>query len=732
MATFHDNQRPRPSAQSDNPPDGYFDGFEPDYDKTVRDRVESILRRKWLVLAVIAIGLCATVYLVSRRPPKYFSIATVTLLDPAERHIYGPDSRTESGYKYYKSYIFFRTNTLKEILNSIRVRGAVEDYVRERAAHGTDAAVGRTSPVEERIPEKLSLPIAIPPAFCVALKDRPEIVLSTMSTDPHLAAWSLEGYLNVVGEYYQEKKRADALKAKAWLHVELVEAEKNLSKSKASVLELAEQEGYLSGERGEGLPEDSTERWLQRLRSSLVGPTGTDAAESAFASGQDQPRDGRTIGALKQRLVALEARYGQLGQTYDADSVKMAALRKKMDFLRNTISEHEQDAASSAENLRHQEEARLKEEIEKAEDDLTRVRALGPQHRFLTMELQSDELLYDLLLSEYKKATQRAESESNDFTVTHAPTTDVVPPRYLRQITIGFGASTIAAILLALLLDGIDPSLRGARDIQRQFRCRILGSIPDLDQTHGWNPPGGAASRYEFLAHHDPRSPIYEAVRNVESSILLSDYGRPIRSIVISSSIPGEGKTLIAVSLAAVLSLDPTKRVLLLDADLRRPRIHKLFGQEHVGAGLATLVSEGNRDWRRMVHPSHLPRLFIMMSGPLPNDPVAILGSSRTRELLYELKGAFDYVVVDAPPLLGLPDALLLSDLTDGTVLVVQDGRIDRREFEESLRLTGSSRKPRLLGVVLNKVRSPGRWYGYKYSRAYYRGAYTPQYRRES
>ena len=728
MAPFHDIYRSTPSAQTENPQDRYFDSFEPYYEKTLRDRVEAILRRKWLVLAVMLIGLTATVYLAFRRPPMYFAGATVTMLDPAEKHIYGPDSRTEPGFQYYKSYIFFRVNTLKEIVNSVRVRRAVEDYVRKRAAERSGETTGETPPGDGRSLNQPRRPMMISPVSWSASKDRPEIGLSTLSTDPDIATWSLEGYLNVIGEYYQEKKRADALKAKAWLHVELMEAEKNLGSSKASLLELAEQEGFVSGERGEGRPEDSTEQWLQKLRESLLGSTGTDAAGSPYASGREKPRDTGAIWALKKRLVSLESQYAQMGQTYGSDYVKMAGLRKKMDFLRNTIAELEESAASSAKDFREQEEARLNEAIEKAEDDLTRVRALGPQYRFLTMELQSDELMYDLLLSEYKKASQRAESDSNDFQITQAPTTFPVAPRYWRHLAMGLGASAMAAILLALCLDGLDPTLRGPRDIQRRFGCRLLGTIPDLDQTSRRKFSRGVERHYEFLAHQDPRSPIYEAVRNVQSSILLTDHGRPIRSILISSSVPGEGKTLIAISLAVVLSLDRTKKVLVLDADLRRPRIHRLFGHEQVGPGLANIVTENSRDWQQMVQPTHLPRLFFMMSGPVPHDPVAILRSSRMRELLYELKGAFDFVVVDAPPLLGLPDAMLLSDLADGTVLVAQDSRIDRRQFEESLRLAGSARRSLLLGVVLNKIRPPSRWYGYGYSRSSYRGTYTSGY----
>ena len=157
---------------------------------------------------------------------------------------------------------------------------------------------------------------------------------------------------------------------------------------------------------------------------------------------------------------------------------------------------------------------------------------------------------------------------------------------------------------------------------------------------------------------------------------------------------------------------------------MRRPRIHNVFGNDRVGAGLSTIFTENVRQWSRLVHTSHLPGLFYMTSGPLPVNPVAILSSDRMRELLGELERVFDYVVLDAPPIIGLPDALVLSDLADGTVLVVEDSRVNREELRESLRLAGSSRRALLLGVVLNKIRPSSGWFGYKYSDYYYRGAY--------
>ena len=193
----------------------------------------------------------------------------------------------------------------------------------------------------------------------------------------------------------------------------------------------------------------------------------------------------------------------------------------------------------------------------------------------------------------------------------------------------------------------------------------------------------------------------------------------------MTSSLPGEGKTLIVVSLAAAMCLDKSKSVLVIDADLRRPRIHRVFGRTHQGNGLTTLVRKGSVDWSGMVYSSRLPGLYYMMSGPIPRDPVAALRSETLEEVVASLKESFDVVIVDSPPLLGFPDAIIASGMTDGTIVVAEEGLIRRELMSETLQSLASANGTRILGVVLNKARPPRKtWYGYYTGYSYRYGSY--------
>ncbi len=198
-----------------------------------------------------------------------------------------------------------------------------------------------------------------------------------------------------------------------------------------------------------------------------------------------------------------------------------------------------------------------------------------------------------------------------------------------------------------------------------------------------------------------------------------------ITCLAVSSSVPGEGKTLVAVSLAAVMCLDKSKSVLIIDGDLRRPRIHRVFGHSHPGNGLTTLVRKGSVDWSGMVHSSRLPGLYYMMSGPIARDPVATLRSETWEEVFASLKDSFDLIIIDTPPLLGFPDAMIASTMVDGTILVTEEGLMHRGIVSEALRSLSSLGGTRLLGVVLNKARPRGKtWYGYYRGSSYRYGRY--------
>jgi len=216
------------------------------------------------------------------------------------------------------------------------------------------------------------------------------------------------------------------------------------------------------------------------------------------------------------------------------------------------------------------------------------------------------------------------------------------------------------------------------------------------------------------------------AIRNIENSIFLANPGRATQCLAVSSARSSEGKTLIATSMAAILALEKTHRVVIVDADLRRPRLHKVLGVQGPGYGLASIFEGKKPDFRRLVRvKQEVPGLFYVTSGPVPDDPALILQSERARQVFDYLKESFDYVIIDCPPVLGLPDTPKICLNADGLVMVARQGHVCRHELQQAIKIMSSAKACPILGVVMNMAYAPGAMkYVYRYSGRYDRYSY--------
>ncbi|MGH9903765.1 MAG: polysaccharide biosynthesis tyrosine autokinase, partial [Pyrinomonadaceae bacterium] len=300
-----------------------------------------------------------------------------------------------------------------------------------------------------------------------------------------------------------------------------------------------------------------------------------------------------------------------------------------------------------------------------------------------------------------------------------------VGPARLRIIALAFLLSLGLGIGLAFLLDYLDDTLKTVDDIDRYVHLPALALIPS-SRTERPRLKGRAAapapdhSDVTALAlTADARSPVAEAYRHLRTSLLLSSAGQPPKTILVTSSQPSEGKTTTAVNTAIMLAQTGAE-VLLLDCDLRRPRIHANFGVPNT-RGLTSYLS-GEKDLGSLILSyDKLPNLKLMPAGPVPPNPAELLGSAEMRRLLNSLAEQYTHVVIDSPPAISFTDASILSTMVDGVILVVQAGRSSRavaRRAKQQLIDVGAN----IFGVVLNNVKfeSPDYYYYGSYYASYY------------
>jgi capsular exopolysaccharide synthesis family protein len=293
---------------------------------------------------------------------------------------------------------------------------------------------------------------------------------------------------------------------------------------------------------------------------------------------------------------------------------------------------------------------------------------------------------------------------------------------------LGFLGAVVAAIVLGLLVEMLDTTVRTPEQVQVVSALPSLGIVP-LGRDMPRRLLGGDSNgerRFELISHSHPRSEIAESYRALRTSILLSSLGAPPRVILVTSALPQEGKTTTSVNCAIVLA-QQGGRVLLVDADLRRPSVHESLGISS-GAGLSTLLAGQSRAEDVIVRSPQLPSLHVLPAGPPPPQPAELLASDLMKQLLEGWRQQFDHIVLDTPPALSVTDPVALSVMADSVILVIRSGST-RREALRRTRDLLLRVNAKVTGVVVNAVdlRAPdlhhyyysGASYGQKYYKYY-------------
>jgi len=341
----------------------------------------------------------------------------------------------------------------------------------------------------------------------------------------------------------------------------------------------------------------------------------------------------------------------------------------------------------------------------------------GIQYNILKREADTNKELYKGLLQRMKEAGVSAGlTVSNIQVVDQAeiPTGSYKPNKKL-NLLLAAVVGLFLGIGLAFFFEYLDNTVKSPEDVEQLIRLPSFGMVPEISYERK-KRLAKASYPVELVTHGHPKSILSEAYRNIRTSILLSFSEKPPKKIVITSPNPSEGKTTTVINTAIALS-QTGAQVLIIDGDMRHPRIHKIFNEEN-GAGLSNFLS-GNSPLDSIIKKTEVPNLYYIPSGPIPPNPSELIGSKLFKVMMDSLGKKFDHIVLDSPPALGFADSVILSTTVDGVILVVLGGKTPRETLQRAKEVLHQV-NAKILGVVINRVDIHRSGYGYYYYRYHY------------
>lgn len=282
-----------------------------------------------------------------------------------------------------------------------------------------------------------------------------------------------------------------------------------------------------------------------------------------------------------------------------------------------------------------------------------------------------------------------------------------VSPRITRNVILALFLGLILGIGMAFLVDYLDDTLKTREDFERYYETSIIGEIARAT-------PAGEEER-EIVYHTKPESPAAEGFRNLRTNVQFLNLDGSTRLLMVTSANPKEGKTSVVMNLGAALA-EMGRKVLVVEADLRRPVMDKFLAEKQ-DKGITDVIM-GTATLEEAVAETGSENLYVLMSGPKPPNPAELVSSQAMQDLLDRLKEEYDYIIVDAPPVLAVSDAIAMASMMDGVLVVASHGIADRDAARHTMELLGKV-ETRILGVVINNVEMAGR-YGYGYRYGYY------------
>ena len=545
------------------------------------------------------------------------------------------------------------------------------------------------------------------------------------SPNPDRAAQVVNTLMQTYIEQNFKTRFDSTMQASDWLSKQLVDLQIKVETSQEKLVKYQKEHDILGidekqniitsklDELNKGLTAAEADRMEKESVFHLIQNNDTDVASAAaIGNSISQTTGTNTTSSLLEKLREQEAdlkiQVAQLSTQFGPSYPKVAQLNNQ---LKEVDAQIQSELRKVSSRLRGdymasmQREQMLREALEKQKQEANKLNESAIQYSILKRDLESYRTLYEGLLEKLKEAGVTAGLKSNNFRIVDAARRPTIPgePNIPRNLTFALALGLTTGIGLAFVLEALDNTVRTPEQAQAISALPSLGMIPlgSLIGEVGAPRLTVATSKeaVELVTQARPQSQMAESYRALRTSSLLTSIGAPPKVILITSALPQEGKTTTSMNTAIVLA-QKGSRVLLIDADLRRPSVHKALG---LGprTGLSNVLTGSAQLHQAIIRSTLIPTLYIMAAGTPPPNPAELLASTNMRDVLNELREQYDHIVIDTPPTLSVTDAVVMATSADSVVLVIRSGQTTRQALRRARDLLVRV-NARIAGVLLN------------------------------
>jgi len=696
----------------------------------IRRYVAIILRRKWLIAGIIGGALLLGLLLTLMATPVYVARTTFEVQRDAPRVLdmnsIESDTTVDQETFALTQFALIKSRSLAE--------GIVRRLKLDQNPEFLDAGIsdlfddgGTITAAEQRQKFDAATAKVMSGIMAQSYEESSLIEVSFESHDPRLAAQVANAAVDEFIESTIQRRFAASSYAREFLGNRLNEVKQRLEKSERDLVDYATRQHIINvtDARTEGGTSQSLDSAnLVALNGALAqARTNRIMAEQKWALAREgdgqalaEVRSSPELIALNTKLTGLAADYQDKLKTFKPSFPAMIQLQAQIDELRRqgaAIRETVLKGIQTDYELAVGQERLLSEQVDALKNSVMDLQNRSIQYKILQREVDTNRQLYDGLLQRFKEIGVAGGSGANNMSVIDRARVPASPDRPILWLNmfLALVGGTVLALAVAFGIEFIDDTVKVPDDVESKLQLAMLGTIPKLEE--GENP-------HEKLA--DVRSNFSEAYYSVRTALQLASATGMPRNLLITSFGPSEGKSTSSVALARSFARGGM-RVLLIDADLRKPSLHRVMGQSNA-RGLSNVISQQKPFQEVVVHIDE--SLDFIPCGPLPPNPAQLLTAGTLKMLLQQLAQQYDLVVLDGPPVIGLADAPMLSATAEATVMVIEAGNTRRAAILSALRRLQASRS-NIMGAILTKFDQRATGYGYEYSQYYYSYGNTRQ-----